>query len=295
MEIPQSVLGLYKFTDDESTHYALDGVMFRRTEDGSPIAVATTGSIMVAVTWEGDDSSGSFQAIVPTEACRQIYAYGEVDGYCVTIDEDPDDPKRCVMGTYGQDTTVSVASDVLQGRFPEYQSKFTPTPAAVVVKLDVSMLSDVLSTFADMKIDGITIAVVNHEKAVIMTGTNADGVSIAVALAAKYKDDGTAAVLGWMPAVAKVKSYPLEWTSVDDEHKNEYLWAEATSAEGGKSLRWRLFQRFRNGRIEWYSDSEIVLGPDVPELWLDRQEAMDAIQKIHDAIMQSRTKGNQDE
>lgn len=295
MEIPKPVFGLYKFTDDESTHYALDGIMFRRSEDGSPIAVATTGCIMVAVTWDDDDRSGAFEAIVPTEACQQMYAYGEVDGYCVTIDEDPDDPAKCVMSTYGQDTTVSVASTVLEGRFPEYQDKFAPTPAAVVVKLNVAMLSDVLATFADMKIDGIVIAVVNHEKAVMMTGTNADGVSIAVALAPQYKDDGTAPVLGWMPVVAKAKSWPLVWTSLNDEHKNEYLRAEGLAHGPGEKCYWHLYQRLERNQREWYSDSDLVLGPDVPEYWLDRQEAMDAIQKAHDTIMQSRDKGNQDE
>lgn len=290
MEIAQSVFGLYKFTDDESQRYELDGIMFRRTEDGSPIAVATTGSIMVAVTWDDDDSSVPFQAIVPTEACRQVYAYGEVDDCCVTIDEDPDYPNKCTLELCLDEIVVAFTSPILSGSFPEYQDKFESSPAAVVVKLKVSMLSDVLAMFADMKIDGIVIAVVNHEKAVTMTGTNSDGVSIAVALAPNYKVDGTATVLGWMPVVAKAKTWPLEWKALTDEHENEYLEAESPCLHECKPLFWRIDQLLEYNRIEWRyaSDRGIDLGGRDCSGWPSRQEAMDGIQKIHDTIMQSR-------
>ncbi len=287
MQIPKSVFGLYRFTDDEAHRYELGGIMFQRDASGSPIAAASNGNIMVAVGWDDDYSSVAFEAIVPTEACRQMYAYGEVDG-CVTIDKYSDDSARCVLGAYAHDTEVNIASPVLEGRFPKYQYDFKPTAGATVVKLKVSMLNDVLATFADMEIDDIVIAVVNHETVVTMTGTNADGVSIAVAAMPKSKDDGTATVLGWTPGVVEAKSYPLAWTTSDDGHGNEYLWAKGPSRDGDKLCLWRLFQRLRNDDKEWYSDSDVVLGPDVPESWRDQEDAKDAIQKAHDTIMQSR-------
>ena len=294
MQIPKCVFGLYRFTDDEAQRYALDGIMFHRAGDGSPIAVATNGEIMVAVTWGGDDvpPPKAFQVIVPAAACQQMFAYGGWDDvYRVRIDEAPEDPARCSMSTHVLDVAVFVEAAVLEGRFPHYQNNFEPRPSETVVKLSVPILTDVLEMFTETGIKSVVFGILNHESHVTLTGTSEDGVSIAVALMSKF-DDSSAPVpvaLGWTPGPVKAKSLPLDWTSYRDAYNNEQLEAKAPCRHDDKQLYWRLNQRYESDRVKWHDISDDGIdqgGRDWPS-WPSRQEAIDAIQKAHDTIMQS--------
>lgn len=77
----------------------------------------------------------------------------------------------------------------------------------------------------------------------------------------------------------------LEWHSELDEHDNEYLEAPSPYQDDGGTFSWRLRQRLENNRIEWYDDSDTELGGrDTGAFWLTQQEAMKAIQDVHDVV-----------
>jgi len=54
---------LRKVADRESSRYALGGILFERSADGSPVAVATDGRRLVAYTWREPDPDNSTPAL----------------------------------------------------------------------------------------------------------------------------------------------------------------------------------------------------------------------------------------
>ena len=81
----------------------------------------------------------------------------------------------------------------------------------------------------------------------------------------------------------------LEWVRPDDEHGNEYLVAESPLQDDGTSFCWRLRQRLRDNRVEWYDDSDDELLFDVAVgVWPSQEKAIAATQKSHDALLRER-------
>ncbi len=82
----------------------------------------------------------------------------------------------------------------------------------------------------------------------------------------------------------------IDWQEDFDDDDNS-IWCGCspytTDADGPPNVYWRLKQRLRDNKIEWYEahDSELLPDPRFPECWPDIEAAKAAVQLAHDGIL----------
>lgn len=164
MLIPRTVLAaLAPCCDLESSRYALGGVLLQRLPDGNPVAVATDGRRLVAVTWDGlpDDAptcptdanviqSDAFAAIVPQDVCARLGkewhpSRQERHGkQAWVLMEEGEKPKMYVL-----DREFDATYDIrlLEGRFPKWRDIVHKTYPAdtLTITVDAKLLMQVLT------------------------------------------------------------------------------------------------------------------------------------------------------
>lgn len=91
-----------------------------------------------------------------------------------------------------------------------------------------------------------------------------------------------------MTAMSKT-IHALRWTETWDDDDNS-IWEATgpyTDETGCPDGDWRIRQRLRNNKVEWYedSDAELMMDAEHPRTWPSRQAAMKAITQEHADIL----------
>lgn len=168
MLVPRKVFGVAKVSDPSSTRYALGGVQFERTAEG-PVAVATDGRRLLAVTWpeekgekfpDGErDHVEGFTTIVPTKACQDAQrAMGLKIGKGVkpifhnVLIEEPTANGKVPLVSHNGEEVRRAEPKACEGRFPQWRQivKRHDETDSVSVELNAKLLGELLETVADL-------------------------------------------------------------------------------------------------------------------------------------------------
>jgi len=76
---------------------------------------------------------------------------------------------------------------------------------------------------------------------------------------------------------------------LDDDDNTVWTGLSPYSTSGdpdaGPDVYWRLSQRLRDNKIEWYANHDSELGGETGDVWLTADDAKAACQKCHDHII----------
>lgn len=77
----------------------------------------------------------------------------------------------------------------------------------------------------------------------------------------------------------------INWHDERDDDDNTVWVGASPYTDGGDAIYWRLKQRLRGNRIEWYAAHDAELGGETGDSWLCVDDAKDACQKAHEEII----------
>lgn len=166
MLIPKSALSIRKICDTSSSRFALGGAKFTRGPKGEPLAVATDGHRIVALSWKEDDAAKypagvfnpahnpSFDALIPAAALESAEKLKVPKGRAtglkpilqnVAIDENSADPNKVTFAASDMDNVSRAETKLVEGRFPRWNDCM---PALDVdtrhIKVDPRLLREML-------------------------------------------------------------------------------------------------------------------------------------------------------
>lgn len=156
MVIPPAVFAVMKCAAEESTRYAINGVLIERMDDMSCRAVTTDGRRLMFVQWDDEESwkqfpledkpRKGFRALVPMVFWKHAKALAPV-----ALGEHAPDGKLRLVSTKGGITATLVAK-VLDGKFPDIDSvvpKYEIGKDAVEFYIDPILLAECVKALGD--------------------------------------------------------------------------------------------------------------------------------------------------
>ena len=181
MNVHSQILALHLVTDNSSTRWPLSNIQFDTLPDGSPCAVATNGTTLVAAWWSNPDSE-ELQVLFPADTAKTIYEHGwprldinvNANRMYAVADAQDDADHRC--------TYVSPAG---VGCFPVVRDMWPDTTGTESIDIDAHRLIPVLEAIAAIctnadnhNIANITLTICN-DRAVLLLTARHQGHSVA--------------------------------------------------------------------------------------------------------------------
>lgn len=209
MLIPRSALAARKCCDADSRRYALGGIYFTRNDAGAPLAVATDGRKLVALTWQEPCDVATGAADHPASADLDLSArLGSSDGIIVPAAacdqlakckigeksrreslrhfalEEPADPaaNSVRIAACDGDQSANFTPKLQEGRFPSWRDVI-PAPRADSINFELDgkqlvVLLESILAHAGNESNSVTFSIVADRpftSAVTITAARADG------------------------------------------------------------------------------------------------------------------------
>jgi hypothetical protein len=254
MLIPRTAFGAAKIADIASSRYALGGVQFQRSPDGSPLAVATDGRRLVALTWPEPDPAEfppmaglnpapnlAAKVIIPAKVCldagrsklglkskKPVLHYVALDENTSTDELPAGEPGPLVpLAATDLERIERFDSRPVNGRFPRWADCIPAYGESdISVSLDAQYLREllaVLESHTDGRVVVLSLSADKpHEKAVLLTAVGNNG-------------DGTKAVGVLMPLSFGDYKDPKPAKPAWDFHKHGRLPAEVAAIEAAEA------------------------------------------------------------
>ena len=271
MLVPNRVFPVHTFCDNESSRYALGGVLFERSK-GTPYAVSTDGRAMVAASWDempaGESKTpkemlakvADYSAIIAAEACKKAPKLVKLSKRLlqskpalahVAIHEGATNGKSPMFVT-DLEQNVAVDAPTIEGRFPAWRDVIPGYNRgnSVSVCVDPHYLADILKTVATIgtteEARGVVLTIKDKDTPVLVTADHAGARAVGVVMPLRGSEEsrrpkhrqGDPISPAWLPqGVERDAKYGLTPTveSLCGTLRNILRIEEATHQEGAET------------------------------------------------------------
>lgn len=200
MLIPRSVLPITKICDRDSARYALGAVEISRTAEGDPIACATDGRRLLALTWQEPPAAefpaagvdlaprpGAPPLLIPAAAvdsfakCKIGAKHRKPILQHIALEEPADPLANSIRAAATDcDQTANFSPKLQEGRFPRWRDCIPPAGAVGEMSVSVSArllreLLEVIEQHGAGDQSAVTITIIDHKRPVVITAESADG------------------------------------------------------------------------------------------------------------------------